>query len=240
MRIFALLALALLAGCATPSKPSLSGSLRGVTICNGWSRGISPKDYKSAGADVLGCELCEWITAGDLLTVEKSQADKLVKVKADCDKAGMWLEVILNSNDGLNWQANATAARIAGLDYVKAKLGTDLIIQPWSENGQVPVNATAVRQHANAIFARVVQYGSSGVPGKPWTEQHPQSIYSGLCGLPNAPSSWIVTDSGQLIVDGHSPDLYVNYLKNGGTASFSLYGTAGALTPDFARKVYKP
>ena len=228
-----LICLTLMAGCATPQKADLSGSLRGVTFANGWG-GVKPADYR---CDVISCEAMEWILGGDLKTVQRAQIDRLVKVKADCDKAGKWLEIVLNTNDAENNQANATAARIDGLDYAKQKLGTDIIVQPGSETRPSAVNWTTVRQHANAIFPHVVQYGGCGVAGKPWTELHPQSVYDGRCGLPDAPASWIVTDCGPVMADSLTPAQARVLWKSCGKASFSVYGTKPSAS--YVNEVFK-
>ena len=199
--IFAVMVVgAVLCGCHTPTPvpPPMNAQLRGLELANNWS--TSPDsivdDLATAGCTAIGFELMEYITSGNLATVQNSQADKLASKLDECDKKGVRAIVIRNSNDYLNGAPGVTTQTIIdGLTYLKNKFGTKrFLLQPWSETASSHVDGDAVRRAAQSMGFACIQYVGHGVTGQVGTEAHPCKIADGLCGLPGQGSSHIVDD----------------------------------------------
>jgi hypothetical protein len=222
-------------------KSDLSKPLKGVRIADGWSKQdpmILASSYKNAGCNVLGFEIMEYITSGDLNTIQKQQIDKLVAYKKACDAFGLWFEVCTNTNDVLN-PRNNTQTILDRHYYLAQKIGNDIIIQPASETASPNIDWKKVRIEASKLFPYCAQYTKMGVDGK-WIEAHPCSVGAGLCGLPPNPSSYICTDCTPMMSNNMVQDALVNFAKSiiSQNVSFSFYGTLPSLSTTLANKAF--
>lgn len=222
-------------------KSDLSKPLKGVRIANGWSSQDPIKlatGYKMAGCNVLGFEVMEYITTGDLATAQKQQIDKLVPFKKACDSVGLWFELCTNTNDQLN-PSNKTQTLLDRHIYAAQKLGKDIIVQPASETASSNIDWKKVRTEANKLFTYTSQYRNTGVSGT-WTEVHPCSVGNGLGGQPAKPSTYVCTDCTPMMSDHMAEGALADFAKwvlNQNT-SFSFYGTLPSLSTSLAQKAY--